>query len=75
MDNTAETTVAMLRNLIASIECGAVRVIDRRGEYQGDVAELTLVLEGTPLPPNACDKPTGAARKETDDTRRTKPTN
>ena len=55
MDEQTEVTVKMLRSLIENLEAGTVRVLDRYGEATGDVAQLTLVVKGTPLPvqPNA----------------------
>ena len=50
MDEQTEVTVKMLRSLIESMDAGVVRVLDRSGSAEGDIATLTLVVEGTPLP-------------------------
>jgi len=53
MDGKTEKTVAVLKELIASMEGGTMRVLELKGNGEDDLAELTIVMKGRMPPPQA----------------------
>lgn len=50
MDNKTAITVQALKSLIMGMETGSVRVLETKGSSEGNIAELTLLVQGAPPP-------------------------